>query len=53
MIAIQLWAKLEILECYLVKTGTDEPIEYFQSVLAAAQYASENLGCSLSGMKES
>ena len=37
-------------ECYLVKTGTDEPIEYFQSILAAAQYASENLGCSLSGM---
>jgi hypothetical protein len=34
-----------------VKTGTDEPIEYFQSILAAAQYASENLGCSLSGMR--
>src|SRR5574344_1127289 len=38
-------------ECYLVKTGTDEPIEYFQSILAAAQYASENLGCSLSWMR--
>lgn len=38
-------------ECYLVKTGTDEPIEYFQSIRAAAQYASENLGCSLSGME--
>lgn len=38
-------------ECYLVKTGTDEPIEYFQSILAAAQYANENFGCSLSGMR--
>lgn len=37
-------------KCYLVKTETEEPIEYFQSILAAARYANEKFGCSLSGM---
>lgn len=38
-------------ECYLVKTGANKPIEYFKSILAAAQYANKNFGCSLSGMR--
>lgn len=38
-------------ECYLVKTGTNEPIEYFQSIFAAARYSEKNFGCSLTGMR--
>lgn len=38
-------------ECYLVKSGTNIPLEYFQSISAAAHYANDNFGCSLSGMR--
>lgn len=38
-------------ECYLSLENSDEPIEYFQSIAAAARYASEHFGCSKSGME--
>ena len=37
-------------ECYLTLENSNEPIEYFQSIAAAARYASENFGCSESGL---
>lgn len=38
-------------ECYLTKEGSEEPIKFFQSIAEAARYASENYGCSKSGME--
>lgn len=37
-------------ECYLTLENSNEPIKYFQSIAAAARYASENFGCSESGL---
>ena len=38
-------------ECRLLKEDTNEIIETFQSIVAAARYASEKFGCSKSGME--
>ena len=38
-------------ECYLTKIDSEEIIKEFQSIAAAARYASENFGCSQSGME--
>lgn len=37
-------------ECYLIKNGEDNPIEYFTSIKDAAIYASKNYDCSESSM---
>ena len=37
-------------ECLLINSETKEVIGYFKSISAAAKYASENFGCSKSGM---
>lgn len=36
--------------CYIRKIGTQEPLEHFSSIRAAAIYASEHYGCSESGL---
>lgn len=37
-------------ECYLTLLNSDAPIKFFQSIASAAKYASDNFGCSESGL---
>ena len=39
-------------ECILIKESDNTVIESFQSVKAAAEYANEKFGCSISGMRK-
>lgn len=39
-------------ECVLIRESDNEEIESFQSIKAAAEYASEKFGCSVSGMRK-